>query len=147
MTNANLAAMLTALDASARALRLDECGDWRIGGKLGHVYADGAGFLLFVDTGESPRRWTNIKRRLDFCRLAIDGDDEGALHLDRLPTPAEAEAIRDALGIRKRRVVTDEARAQLEAARSLLNRCSSLNDPWYGTAGPILELDQSLPVV
>jgi hypothetical protein len=29
--------------------------------KLGHVLADGAGFLLYVGTNESVRRWTNAK--------------------------------------------------------------------------------------
>jgi hypothetical protein len=54
--------------------------------------------------------------------LTQDGDDEGILRLDRLPTPAEAEAIRDVIGIRRRRHMTDEALANLERARSLLNR-------------------------
>ena len=39
---------------------------------------------------------------LAFCRVTQDGDDEGCLHLDRLPTAAEAELIREAVGIRKR---------------------------------------------
>jgi hypothetical protein len=40
-----------------------------------------------------------------FCRLTQDGDSEGCLHLARLPSSAEAELIRSALGIRKRRRV------------------------------------------
>ena len=48
--------------------------------------------------------------------------EEDCLHLDRLPTPAEAVLIREALGIRKRRNLTEDGRAQLEAARSLLIR-------------------------
>jgi hypothetical protein len=92
---------------------------------LGHIYADGTGFLLCVNAkderDQSPRRWTNIKRRLAFCRITQDGDDEGCLHLDQLPTPAEATLIREALGIRKRRTLTEDGRAQLAVARRAAN--------------------------
>jgi hypothetical protein len=123
---------LAALDASPVALRRDlhrdegHKGDYRIQGKWGHIYNDGEGFLLCVtakdERDQSPRRWTSIKRRLDFCRVAQDGDDEGCLRLDQLPTPAQAGLIRQALGIRKRRTLTEDGRAQLDAARSLLIR-------------------------
>jgi hypothetical protein len=119
----HLAALLTALDASPGALERPVCrgwiGDWQITGKHGHVLPDGAGHLLCVTTDESPRRWTSVKQQLAFAHLTQDGEDEGCFHLDRLPTTAEAGAIRDCLGIRKRRIVTAEARAQLEAARAL----------------------------
>jgi hypothetical protein len=56
---------LTALDASPIALGRPNCrgwvGDYQITGKHGHVLADGAGFLLYVSTNESVRRWTNVK--------------------------------------------------------------------------------------
>jgi hypothetical protein len=103
-----LHALLTALDASPVALRRDlhrregRKGDHGIHGKLGHIYADGAAFLLCVNAkderDQSPRRWTNVKRRLAFCRISQDGDDEGCLRLDQLPTSAEAVLIREALG-------------------------------------------------
>jgi hypothetical protein len=122
--------LLAALDASPVALRRDldrdkrGKGDYGIYGKWGHIYMDGEGFLLCVtakdEREQSPRRWTSIKRRLAFCRLAQDGDDEGCLHLDRPPTPAQAGLIRQALGIRKRRTLTRDGRVQLDAARSLL---------------------------
>jgi hypothetical protein len=64
-----------------------------------------------------------VKRRLAFCHLNQDGDDEGCLRLDRLPRPQEAELIREALGIRKRRRVSPQvlaaARMSLECGRSL----------------------------
>jgi hypothetical protein len=130
-----LHALLTALDASSVALKRDlnrgegRKGDHSIHGKLGHIYADGTGFLLCVNAkdecDQSPRRWTNIKRRLAFCRITQDGDDEGCLRLDRLPTSAEAVLIREALGIRKRRTLTEDGRAQLDAARKAAN--STLN--------------------
>jgi len=116
---------MTVLEASPLALQRDlsrgegRKGDWAIHGKLGHIYADGAGYLLWVHTGESARRWGAIKDKLSSCQLRQDGDDEGCLHLDHLPTACQAEAIRDALHIRKRRHMTPEAAAK---ARSALER-------------------------
>jgi hypothetical protein len=120
----HLTALLTALDASPGALRRPVCrgwiGDWQITGKHGHALADGAGYLLYVQA--TPRRWTNIKRHLAFAHLTQDGDDEGCFHLDRLPTKAEAESIRDCLVIRRRRNLTADARARLAAAMARINR-------------------------
>ena len=70
----HLETMVTALDASPTCFERPHCrgftGDWQITGKLGHVLADGDGFLLYVSTEESVRRWTNVKERLmSFCRL------------------------------------------------------------------------------
>ena len=142
---ASLKLLLAALDASELALKRDMIrgegrkGDWAIYGTLGHIYRDGAGYLLCVvaddERDQSARRWTNVKGRLAaICRLTQDGEDEGCLHLDRLPQSHEAVVIREALGIRKRRIVTDEARLHLEAAREAANRSSNrllgrLNDP------------------
>jgi hypothetical protein len=121
-----LETLLDALNASQVTLTRDfhldhgHVGDHAIRGKFGHVYTDGDGYLLCVHTNESARRWFAIKGKLSFCRLTQDGDDAGALHLDHLPTPAEAELIRDALGIRKRRELTPEALAK---ARASMERC------------------------
>jgi hypothetical protein len=133
---ARLKLLLAALDASELTLKRDlirgegRTGDWAIYGKLGHIYPDGAGYLLCVvaddEREQSARRWTNVKGRLTaICRLTQDCDDEGCLHLDRLPQPHEAVVIREALGIRKRRIVSDEARLHLEAAREAANRASN----------------------
>jgi hypothetical protein len=48
---------------------------------------------------ESSRRWNNVKKRLSFCRITQDGNDEGCLPLDRLPIRAEADVIRDAVHV------------------------------------------------
>jgi hypothetical protein len=64
------------------------------------------------------QRWKKAKRVLPGT-VTQDGDDEGIVRLDRLPTPAEAETIRDLIGIRKRRSMTTEAWASLERAREL----------------------------
>jgi hypothetical protein len=123
---AQLERLVVALDASPRSLQRDQCDDWQIRGKLGHVYVDGAGYLLIVMSDESARRWNSVKARLHFCYLLNDGDDEGCFHLDRLPTPAEVAVIREALGIRKRRHLSDDAKAKAqsaaERARSCINR-------------------------
>ena len=113
MSRIHLQNLLSALDASPRALQRDLCGDWQIAGRSGHIFGDGAGYLLYVHTGESPRRWTNVKHRLEFCRVSQDGDDEGVLHLDRLPTPGEAELIRDAVGVRRRRHLSPAQQVRL----------------------------------
>jgi hypothetical protein len=67
------------------------------------------------DREPSSRPWSGAKSKLSFCRVTQDGDREGCLYLARLPAPHEAAAIRETLGIRKRRTITDEARVQLEA--------------------------------
>jgi hypothetical protein len=136
-----LEALLDALDASPGALHRPVCrgwvGDYQITGKHGNILGDGTGWLIYATTPErdeldqdgktrcygSPRRWGNIKRDLGFAQLVQDGDDEGVFRIERLPNPAEAEAIRDALGIRKRRHLTPE---QLEASRSTLERARAL---------------------
>jgi hypothetical protein len=50
--------LLGALDASSRALRRYECGDWRINGKHGGIYADGdgAGHSPSPSMGRGPQR-------------------------------------------------------------------------------------------
>jgi hypothetical protein len=154
----HLDTFLTALDASAIALGRPVCrgwvGDYQITGKHGHVLADGAGFLLYVTTPQrdrrdpddkirtygSSRRWNNVKRQLIFAHLIQDGDDEGVLRLDRLPTEAEAGAIRDCLGIRRRRHLSPEALAQARSALELAAGRAKSPVPEPGSAqvvGPV----------
>lgn len=97
-----------AISCRAVALRRDECGDWRINGRTGHIYACPEGFLLMALT-RSARAWTEAKRRLTpFASLHNDGDEEGSFILDRLPTAGEAAHIRRALMIHKRKRLSDE---------------------------------------
>jgi hypothetical protein len=98
-----LRSFLLALDAPKRSLRRDECGAWCITGRKGHTYAWGpsGGWLLFCGAG-SPRKWSLIKRRLHFCKVTQDRDTEGCLRLFDLPTPEQAAAIREALGLRRK---------------------------------------------
>jgi hypothetical protein len=113
---------LVALNAWGRALRRDECGAWRIDGKRGsiHAWGDGATWILYVSC-RSGRHWTAAKKRLSFCDVTQDGDDEGCLRLHRLPTPEPAAVIRDVLGIRKK---MEFAPDDLERRRASMTRLS-----------------------
>jgi hypothetical protein len=94
--------LLAALNAWDRALRRDECGAWRITGARGsiHTWGDGKTWVLWVGC-RSGLHWTFTKRRLAFCAVTQDGDDEGCLRLHALPTADQAEELRAVLGIRK----------------------------------------------
>jgi len=122
--------LMPALGCSDSALRRDDCGDPRIEGKQGHVYAvpgsteepKRPGFMICVlaetSDGRTFERWTSqgwtyAKRALAFAKLTNDGDDEGSLFLDRMPSKAEAEVIRRYCGIRKRIDLSDESLTQL----------------------------------
>jgi hypothetical protein len=55
----------------ASALRRDECGDWAIFGKHGHIYAVPEGFQLMIgcdtmDSAFSKLEWTWAKKRPNF---------------------------------------------------------------------------------
>jgi hypothetical protein len=115
-----LAKALTSRDS---ALRRDECGDWRIEGSSGHVYAvpgtldqpNRPGFMLYIMTG-APKAWTFAKRALAFAKVINDGDEEGAFVMRRLPSAEEAALIRRYCGIPKRREVSE---AELDRLRSV----------------------------
>ena len=104
-----------ALNCARRALRRDECGDWRINGKSGHIYAVPGGFQLCCMC-ESALAWTWAKRKMPFAQVAQDGDAEGVLRMSRLPTKTEGDVIRSYLGIPKRRVLGE---VELERLRSI----------------------------
>src|SRR5262249_29053766 len=110
-------ALLGALGTWDRALRKDECGAWTISGTRGtvHTWGDNRTWVLFVAC-RSALHWTHTKKRLGFCKVTQDGgDNEGCLRLFDLPTPDQAEIIRDVLGIQKRREVSAEVLERLKA--------------------------------
>ena len=113
---AQLQQLLRALDAWDRALRRDECAAWCIAGTRGsiHTWGDGKTWLMWVPC-RSARHWTATKQRLAFCELTQDGDDEGCFRLHGLPTAGQVAEIRAALGIRKRRELSEEERERLRA--------------------------------
>jgi len=106
--------LATALSVSSRTMRRDGCGDWRIEGRSGYIYpwGDGETWVLFVAC-RSTRHWTATKRKLAFCEVTQEGDDEGCLRLLHAPPTDEAAIIRGALGIRKRRKVSGATLATL----------------------------------
>jgi hypothetical protein len=107
-----------ALGSRDRALRRDECGDWRINGAKGHVYAVPGGFQLMVTGCETARQWTAAKKALAFAKVTQDGDEEGGLMLGRLPTAGEASAMRHYLGVAKKRELSEADLARLRAFAS-----------------------------
>jgi hypothetical protein len=109
-------ALLAALRAWDRALRRDECGAWTIIGSRGtiHTWGDGRTWVLFVAC-RSALHWTSTRKRLGFCEITQDCDDEGCLRLHHPPIPEQAVEIRDILGIRKRQEISDATRERLRA--------------------------------
>jgi hypothetical protein len=77
-------ALLTALGGWDRALRRDECGAWTISGGRGsiHTYGDNASWILYVAC-RSTLHWTHTKRRLTFCEMLLDCEDEHASSFER----------------------------------------------------------------
>jgi hypothetical protein len=138
----SLTALLASLDASDTALKRDVIprGDHAIHGKAGHIYPDGAGYLLYVSAGESTVKWKHLKHRLSFCRVKQDGDAEGCLHLYHLPTADQAAAIRKALGIRQRRHITAEQSASLAGRLSIARENRLSKTPFL--APPIAPFEQ-----
>ena len=108
-----------AIGSRDAALRRDECGDWRVGGSHGHVYAVPGGFQIVV-MGWTAKGWNLAKQALSFAAVTNDGDDEGALTLDRLPTKAEGELIRKWCGVPKRKEFSPEDLAALRERGSKL---------------------------
>jgi hypothetical protein len=134
--------LAAALGSRHDTLRRDECGDWRIAGKNGHVYAvpgvlgiesARSGFHLFFDV-ESAKAWTYAKRALSFAKLTNDGDGDGALFLDRLPTKAEALTIRKTLGIAKAvEFAPEDLARRRERGAALTAARLAVNDQWQAT--------------
>lgn len=131
-----------ALNCRDNALRRDECGDWRINGRQGHIYAVPEGFQLvffarngvneFDGDGPHIEDYFKAKRDLIFCRLAQDGTGEGIFMLDRQPTETEAETIRGALVIPKKRHMSEAELERLRATGFAKRVPSELDTPPQG---------------
>lgn len=128
-----LLSLAEVLDIRASALRRDECSDWRINGKRGHIYAVPEGFQLVYFArcgvtdwdGDGPHieDYNHAKRKLVFARLSQDGTGEGIFFLDRHPNGTEAAAIREVFDIPRRVHYTEEQLvAMRERARSMTKR-------------------------
>ena len=132
--------LVEALGCRDAALRRDECGDWRINGKYGYIYAvpgipwggmeKTEGFQIYFRGAEfeatTSKAWKYAKEAMLFAKVTQDGGTEGLLFLARLPTPEEAATIRDKLRIPKRAEYSEEVmaqkRASMQTAREKLGR-------------------------
>jgi hypothetical protein len=85
-----------------RTVRRDECGEYRINGRKGHLYhSRGNIYLCLID--QPMGGWIRAKQVLDFCAVSQDGDGEGVLVSPaRTFTAEEAAKIRKTLGFPKR---------------------------------------------
>jgi hypothetical protein len=113
-----LLGLIAALTVSKANLRRDPCGDWNIRGRVstdgvgGRISTDGVWYYLHLRLG-TKRKWENAKRKLTFLTVTQDGDDEGVLKMDALPTAEQAKIIRKRLGLRKLATPNDKQRATL----------------------------------
>jgi len=108
-----LIALTESLSVSRGRLRRDLCGDWVIVGTRGHILTDGVNAFAYLPAGTA-RRWAKAKRVLSFMAVTQDGDDEGILRLDGMPTPEQAKIIRKVLGLRQRTELSEAGRAELK---------------------------------
>lgn len=86
-----------------------------------NIHADGEGFLLMVSL-ETSQQLTWALKALSFCQVRQEGDTEAVLYLGRLPTEAEAVAIREYLNIRKIPEYSEEVLRQKRAQMERINR-------------------------
>ena len=102
------------LGASNNALRRSPSGLWVLRGRHGYIstWGDKSSWGLTIEA-HSPRKWTNVKRKLAFLTLTQDGDQEGVFHLTRFPAPEQVELIREAVGLRKRPFLSDDRLAEM----------------------------------
>ena len=103
--------LVEALGCRDAYLRRDACGDWFIEGDDGHIWAvpgsidrpQSEGFQIFIGC-DTVRQWSAVKTAVKpFTDMTNDGDEEGMLFLDHLPTPDEADILRRYCGLHKKR--------------------------------------------
>jgi hypothetical protein len=98
-----LQTLLGALNGAKNSLGLDACGDYMIEGSRGTIRACNGKFFMYLAPG-SARAWGFVKKALaSIATPSQDGDDEGILTFDRIPTDEEAEVIRHYIGLRQTR--------------------------------------------
>jgi len=122
MQRPRLLALASTLEISITQLRRDDCGDWAIIGNSGRVYAVLSGFQIVIAGWEADRApwstakgWNLCKSKLSFAKLMQDGHDEGAFVLERDPRGDEAAIIRECVGLRKRRAISEDGLAALRS--------------------------------
>lgn len=95
-----LTEMAIKMGVSERRIRLNEYRWVILQGDRSTINYDGKWwYICFLDL--TPIKWKNVKKKLSFMEVSQDGDDEGILRLDRMPTEIEFEIIRKLGGFRK----------------------------------------------
>lgn len=89
----------TALNISKTHIRKDELNYWNIIGKDAWIDTDGDWWYLHLSA--SARQWNVWKKTLSDMEVKIDGEDEGVLALQRMPTETESRVIRKLLRLRQ----------------------------------------------
>lgn len=106
-----LLGVVGALNVAKTRLSRDPCGDWNIVGRRGHISSDGTAMYVYL-ARESKRRWEAAKSMLGLV-VTQDGDPEGFLRLDDLPSDSQAETLRRLLGLKRSVRPSDKKRATL----------------------------------
>jgi hypothetical protein len=119
------------LSVSQGRLRRDPCGDWTIVGRHGHALTDGTDAFVYLPAGTA-RRWTKAKRTLQFMQVTQDGDTEGILKFDGVPTADQGAIIRKVLGLRKVTPLTDEQRDAISRRLSGTPSQTPISDRFIG---------------
>jgi hypothetical protein len=126
-----LLGLLNVLSVSRNNLRRDPCGDWNVVGARGRALTDGTTVFIYVKL-QTSRRWVKTKRTLAFMTVTQDGDDEGILKFDGMPTADQAAVIRKVLGLRKVTPLTDEQRDTLARRLSAAPSQTTLSECFIG---------------
>jgi hypothetical protein len=122
-----LLALTESLRVSQGRLHRDPCGDWNVVGTRGHALADGTTVFVYIKLKTS-RRWVKTKRTLAFMTVTQDGDDEGILKFDGMPTADQAAMLRKVIGLRKVTPLTDEQRCTLASRFDLVRSKPAVSD-------------------
>jgi hypothetical protein len=136
-----LLGLIDAISVSKVRLRRDECGHWNIVGRRGHVSTDGVNGYAYLAC-KTKRRWEAAKSALGGLVVTQDGDLEGVIRLDDVPSELLAAELRRLLGLRKSVRPSDKQRTTL--ARFHFRRDSSgVSDPSIAAT----EVGRPLPAI
>ena len=99
----DLSTLQGVIGCAKACLRRDADGDWWLVGRKGYITTTSRSFSITVNP-QSSGRWRSIKRALaGFTSIGFDGHADGVLRLMRRPGEAEAELLRQAIGLRATR--------------------------------------------
>jgi hypothetical protein len=138
LERADLEVLLGVLHGAKISLRRDDSGDWNIIGGRGRIVCCNGSFTITIDL-RSSRRWRSARRALaSFTTCVQDGDGEGVLRIDHLPSVDEAARLRDVIGLRQTRpspVISISSRLQGEFSANYAPK----TDGGYGTPADVDE--------